>query len=382
MEVTVLNTAAIQQFGKSASCSNECNLLQNSVVKEFMKKKLILFLALLLPDTFDTYSQVKKQLPDDHTIRQWMTEYKTPCVAIGTIQDGRVKELKVISGKAGDHELNTVFNVASLTKPVAALTVLRLVTLGSWDLDEPLYHYWTDPDVKDDPRHKLLTSRNILSQKSGFPNWRWMDSANVLKFQFTPGERFGYSGEGYEYLRHALEAKFKTTLDKLADSVLFRPYHLKDTKFFWDQTIRPERFAVGHDTTGKPYEIYKNREANAANWLMTTIADYTRFAAAVINGGQLSPGVFEQMISPQTTLNPNKQVFWGLGWAVIKGLKNEEYALMHGGGGQGVACNVVLLPRSKQGLVVLTSGDKGSEICNKILMQYLDRGEEILSRVK
>ncbi|NEU06982.1 beta-lactamase family protein [Flavihumibacter sp. R14] len=347
-----------------------------------MKGKLILAFALLLSVMFNSSSQVNGKLPDDQTIRKWMAEYKTPSVAIGTIEDGRVKDLKIVSDKSGTQPLNTVFNVASLTKPVTALTVLRLVTLGSWDLDEPLYHYWTDPDVKNDPRHKLLTSRNILSQKSGFPNWRWMDESKVLKFQFSPGERFGYSGEGYEYLRHALETKFKMSLDRLADSVLFRPYNLKETKFFWDQTIRPERFAVGHDTTGKPYEIYKNREANAANWLMTTIEDYTRFAAEVINGGQLSPGVFEQMVSPQTTLNQNKQVYWGLGWAVIKGLKNEEYALMHGGGGQGVACNVVLLPGSKRGLVVLTNGDRGSEICNKILMEYLGCGEEILSRVR
>jgi CubicO group peptidase (beta-lactamase class C family) len=203
-----------------------------------------------------------------------------------------------------------------------------------------------------------------------------------LKFDFAPGERFGYSGEGYEYLRRALEAKFKMSLNRLTDSVLFRPNHLTDTRFIWDQTISLERFAVGHDTTGRPYDVYKNQEANGANWLMTTISDYTRFSAMVIRKGQLSPGIFEQMITPLTTVNASKQVYWGLGWAIIKGLKNEEYALMHGGGGQGVACSVILLPESKQGLVVLTNGDRGSEICNKILMHYFDCGEEILSRVR
>ena len=65
----------------------------------------------------------------------------------------------------------------------------------------------------------------------------------------------------------------------------------------------------------------------------------------------------------------------------MKGLKNAEYALLHGGGGQGVACMVILLPESKQGLVVLTNDDKGNEIFNKIVAEYLASGKEILSRL-
>jgi CubicO group peptidase (beta-lactamase class C family) len=347
-----------------------------------MKVRVLLVSGLFLLASSSLYSQVKKRLPDNGTIEKWMIEYKTPTVAIGTIEDGRVREIKVVSTKTATHgALNTVFKVASLTKPVVAMTVLRLASLGKWNLDEPLYHYWVDPDVKDDARHKVLTSRYILSQRSGFPNWRWMSSSKRLTFEFDPGEKFGYSGEGYEYLRHALEAKFKMPLGKITDSVLFRAYRLNHTRFFWDKTINEENFAVGHDTTGKPYDIYKNSEANAANWLLTTIEDYTRFSAEVINKGQLSPALFAQMVTPQTTINHKKQLFWGLGWAILKGLKNEEYALMHGGGGQGVACMVILLPESKQGLVVLTNGDKGNEIYNKILVEYLSSGKEILSRL-
>ena len=105
-----------------------------------MKGQLILGLCLLL-GICNSYSQVKRELPDDQAIREWMEEYKTPCVAIGTILDGQVSEIKIVSSTEGTQRLNTIFNVASLTKPVVAMTVLRLVTLGKWDLDEPLYHY-------------------------------------------------------------------------------------------------------------------------------------------------------------------------------------------------------------------------------------------------
>jgi CubicO group peptidase (beta-lactamase class C family) len=57
-----------------------------------------------------------------------------------------------------------------------------------------------------------------LSHQSGFPNWR---ANNKLHFEFEPGTKFQYSGEGYEYLREALEHKFNKSLAELYNSVLF-----------------------------------------------------------------------------------------------------------------------------------------------------------------
>jgi CubicO group peptidase (beta-lactamase class C family) len=55
---------------------------------------------------------------------------------------------------------NTVFNVASLTKPVVAMVTLKLAEAGKLDLDEPLSKYWVDPDINHDSLHKLLTAQN------------------------------------------------------------------------------------------------------------------------------------------------------------------------------------------------------------------------------
>jgi len=92
------------------------------------------------------------------------------------------------------------------------MVALKLVSLGKWDLDEPINKYWTDPDVADDPRSKKLTTRYILSHQSGFPNWRYSNKSNKLNFQFEPGAKYQYSGEGLEYLRKALENKFNKSL--------------------------------------------------------------------------------------------------------------------------------------------------------------------------
>jgi len=67
--------------------------------------------------------------------------------------------------------------------------------------------------------------------QTGFPNWRSDTPTKKLAFTFDPGTKVSYSGEGLEYLRHALEAKFKQPLDQLARTRLFSTYGMKDTHF-------------------------------------------------------------------------------------------------------------------------------------------------------
>lgn len=77
---------------------------------------------------------------------------------------------------------------------------------------ESLAHYFIDPQVAENPYSKKITTRHVLSQQSGFDNWRWMNSIGKLRFNFEPGTKFNYSGEGMEYLASALEQKFHKSL--------------------------------------------------------------------------------------------------------------------------------------------------------------------------
>jgi CubicO group peptidase (beta-lactamase class C family) len=65
------------------------------------------------------------------------------------------------------------------------MVTLKLVSQGKWNLDEPIYKYWTDPDVAKDPNSKILTTRHLLSHQSGFKNWRFINPDNKLHFDFT-----------------------------------------------------------------------------------------------------------------------------------------------------------------------------------------------------
>src|SRR5205085_5351409 len=100
----------------------------------------------------------------------------------------------------------TIYNIASLTKPVFAELVLRLVAAGKLSLDEPMYPYWVDPDIAADPRHKLLTLRLALSHRTGFANWR-RETEGKLQFKFDPGTQYTYSGEGFQYASRYVQRK-------------------------------------------------------------------------------------------------------------------------------------------------------------------------------
>jgi len=196
---------------------------------------------------------------NDTEIEKWLILNKVPTLGIGVIKDGKLQQVKAF-GKIKEGTTapyNTIFNVASLTKPITAMVALKLVSLGKWNLDEPIYKYWTDPDVSNDKNCKILTTRHILSHQTGFANWRGNNKDGKLHFEFLPGTKYQYSGEGFEYLRKSLEAKFHKSINQLASELIFDPLQMTDTKYFWDDKTDLSRYAVGYDEKGVAYEIEK-----------------------------------------------------------------------------------------------------------------------------
>jgi CubicO group peptidase (beta-lactamase class C family) len=346
-------------------------------------KKLPLVCCMLILTVIAIDAQQKELSFKDYDarVRKWLIYSRVPAVGIGIIEDGKLRQIMVYGDlKKGDPApYNSIFQVASLTKPVTAMVTLKLASMGKWNLDEPLSHYWVDPDVLNDPRHLLLTTRHVLSHQTGFDNWRWNNKSKKLVFNFDPGTKFGYSGEGFEYLKHALENKFKMALDRLADSLLFKPLEMTDTRYIWDDKIDSGRYAVPHDTSGTELEIPKNSRASAADFLKTTIEDYCKFGVAVINGTGLTKGVFNEMVTPQVKIG--KYESFGLGWDIMTNLSNGEYILFHTGSDAGTRTAVILFPQSRKGIVIFTNGDNGNKLIELIVLEYLDLGNEILQKL-
>ena len=309
----------------------------------------------------------------------WLAAAHVPALAVAVIEEGRITSIQTFGELRPGVPMSqrALFNVASLTKPIVAVTTLRLASAGKLDLDAPLDPDWIDPDIKSDPRHSKLTARIILSHQTGFPNWRSHASDGKLAFLFDPGTKFGYSGEGFEYLRRALEHKFSRSLQQLSDSILFRPLHMTETTFGWNPRADTSLFAFGHDTSGAPIveEMRTMDRPNAADWLVTTIGDYSKFGEYVLNGAGMSRAAYTDMTKPQVQMDGKPGEAMGLGWEVMTGPADDPVILMHTGSDDGIKTMILLLPKSQRGLVLFTNGERGFDVIMKILKSTLHMKE-------
>ncbi len=329
--------------------------------------------------SYDHYepSKIERKSTFEKDIENLLIQEKVPALGLGIIENGRLKQIQVLGNidKNITASYNSIFKVASLTKPITALVTLKLISAGKLGLDEPLDKYWKDPDLKNDKRTKKLTPRVILSHQTGFPNWRYLTENKTLSFEFEPGTKFQYSGEGFEYLRKAIEAKFGKKLEELAASLIFKPAKMNDTHFWWDKSMDEKRYVKNYDKDGKAFETVKYFQANAAANLLTTVEDYGNFLSYILNGADLSQLVFEEMTKNQVQLKDND--YFGLGWEKLTGFSGDEYALMHTGKDPGVNTLAIIFPKSKNGYVIFLNGDNAGKIFEELLTKYMYLGNEL-----
>lgn len=193
----------------------------------------------------------------------------------------------------------TVFEAASLGKPVFAYAVLRLASERKIDLDRPVSQYWKNPELSRDPRNDLVTASMLLSHQSGLPNVR--DDLDSLSFIQSPGSGFSYSSEGFLYLQQVIEHITNESTDEFVRRYVFHPLGMDDSSFEW----RPDfegRAALGTDGAGRPVPLQKTGAANVSGGLETTAADYGKFLLALLEGWGLSPSVRARMMKPAVTV--------------------------------------------------------------------------------
>ncbi len=83
-----------------------------------------------------------------------------------------------------------------------------------------------------DERYKLTTAKHVLTHRTGFPNWRWMNEDKKLNLLFTPGTDFNYSGEGFEYLKIVVEKITGKKVEQVLKEEVLDPVGLYHTFFF------------------------------------------------------------------------------------------------------------------------------------------------------
>lgn len=316
-----------------------------------------------------------------------MSELKVPGVSIALIRGRELVWSKGFgvrdSSTKAPVSRETVFEAASMSKPIFALLVMQLVERGRLALDRPLGRDGDDPAFPKQPGRRLITPRLLLSHTAGFPNWRFggEEREGPLPLLFQPGARFGYSGEGIFYLQRAVERITGRPLDRLAEEALFQPLRFKQTSFAWTPGIDAQ-LASGHRDDGTVLTRSKYTHPNAAYSLYTTAEEYARLLVEVLKAWRsdspwLKARSVREMLRPQVALDSRapierpgpaqgRTVHWGLGW----GLNTTALGIIahHSGANQtGFRCFSQFSPTRGSGIVILTNGTQGGELWTRLV---------------
>jgi CubicO group peptidase (beta-lactamase class C family) len=279
----------------------------------------------------------------------------------------------------------TLYNIASMSKPISAEVILRLASAGRLSLDEPMFPYWVDPDLAADPRAKRLTARMALDHQTGFPNWR-TETGGKLTFLENPGTGFHYSGEGYQYVARFAEKKTGKTFEQLAQALVFDPAGLRRTAY----TERPwmdGHIAQPNNADGTWLKPQIATTFVAADLVYTTPAQYAGFIEGLMNGSGESQAIHKlresvltdrraQLCVGKLVASCPEQVGMGPGWEVIK--THGKTFLMHTGNDPGVFTLGYFDPNARSGVVIFTNSSNGPKVILPIL-KMLDADPDFIA---
>ena len=326
------------------------------------------------------------------TIQERMKFYKVPGVSIAVINDYKVEWARSYGVK--DVETNelvtteTLFQAASISKPVAAMTALKRVEQGKIDLDQNINDKltsWKLPDNEFTAKRKV-TLANLLSHTGGltvhgFPGYavgekiptlpQILDGAApantaAVRVDMEPATKFRYSGGGTTIAQLAIMDIEKKPFPQIAQETVLGPLGMTNSTYSQPLPAETRKYAAsGHRGNGKPVEgkIHVYPEMAPAG-LWTTPTDLARFAIEV----QLSlAGKSNKVLSKEMTtkmVTPFISENVGMGFFIEK--HGQATYFGHGGANEGFRCQLLVNRDKGYGAAVMVNSDNG-EIINEII---------------
>jgi CubicO group peptidase (beta-lactamase class C family) len=325
------------------------------------------------------------------SLEERMAALDVPAVSIAVIQDFEIAWAKAYgvadpaTGRVADTD--TLFQAASISKPVTATAVHRLVESGTLDLDTPVNTYLESWKL---PGNELtsatpVTLRMLLSHTggttvSGFPGYEPTDAIPTLqqvldgsrpantppiRVDIPPGETFRYSGGGTTIVQQILIDVVGKPFPELMQEMVLAPAGMTNSAF--DQPLaadRAENAATAHrggDGSGDTSHVYPEL---AAAGLWTTPTDLSRFAIAIQRSVRGDEGALLGRKTALEMLTPVKD-YAALGFFKVEGRDGAYYG--HGGGNYGFRCQLIFHPDDGYGAVVMTNGSGGDELYDEVL---------------
>ena len=334
----------------------------------------------------------------DETVTGLMDSANVTGLCLAIINDNEVAYLQTYGFRNNEKkermDENTIMQGASFSKALFAYIAMQLVQKKVLDLDKSLYSYLDKPlpeydeyeDLAADDQWKRLTARICLNHTTGFPNLRFINPRGTgkLEFFFKPGTRYAYSGEGINLLQFVVEQITDKGLDELADEMVFTPLGMERSSFVWKEKFE-DNYAAGHDLVESVLDYRRRSKPSGAGSFLTSISDYSKFIAAVMQGKGLDKAIWRTMISPSIRINSKRQfptlmaettdindpieLSYGLGWGTLKCEYGQAFFKEgHGRGFQNYNINFI---DQKTSLVIMTNSDNGEKIFKDLLERVI-----------
>ena len=330
---------------------------------------------------------------DGFTLQELMHRFRVPGLSIAVIKDFKIHWAKaygaadVESGKLVD--TGTVFQAASISKPVFAMAVVKLAQDGRVSLDADVNSYlksWRVP-ATELTRDQPVTLRSLLSHTSGaddgfgFPgyeptaprptlvqilNGESPSNVGPVRFARPPYAGAKYSGGAVTLAQLAIVDLLGRPFAEIGRDVVLAPIGMTNSSY--EQPLAEAlaaRASRAHNGAGKrmgaPWHVYPEQ---AAAGLWTTPSDLARFAIEMQRAIRGPKGAVLTQASAREMLAP---VGVG-GFAVGLGLaqRGEGWYFSHGGANWGYRCNLLAHVRKGYGVVMMTNGDAGGQLVNEI----------------
>lgn len=298
-------------------------------------------------------------------LRSLVAEHGITGAALASVREGRI-ELAVAGWKdarvAEPVDTQTIFDAASLTKPLVAHAALQLVDAGTLQLDEPLVR-WTAPIVPGDPAASLITLRHVLTHSCGLQN---LPGRDPLRIYFAPGSRFSYSSVGFMLLQRAMEAATGEPLEATLRRLVFEPFGMQSSSLEWQDRFLYDA-ATPHEGHAR-LDKHRPPAANASYSLQTTVGDYGAFIAAVLGGDRLAPATW-MLWRTAAVMVPLGEIVYlepeakatepGIGWTLGWGIESRSGTLFQWGKVPGARAFAMVDPGQQSGMVLLTNCNTG-----------------------
>jgi CubicO group peptidase (beta-lactamase class C family) len=313
-----------------------------------------------------------REAVDAYVARQ-QSKHGITGASVAIVKDGEVVHCKGYGLANIEHSVpateQTVYQIASVTKPFTAAAVMMLVEEGLIALTDPI----TDRIADLPPAWQAVTIRHLLDHTSGIKSYTSLpdlesrsrrdhspreviDLVAGEPLEFTPGDEFRYNNTGYFLLGMLIEQISGKTYSEFLHERIFQPLGMTQTRLNDLSAIIPHR-AQGYSLKGMEMrngDYVSPTLPFAAGALVSSVMDLVKWDEALHSERVLSKASLDRIWTP-ATLNDGKTVDYGLGWQIAE--VNGHRLRGHTGGIPGFATRFVCFPDDQLTVIMFSNSD-------------------------